>query len=222
MRRHCSAPPAAGSRPAATAMRGSPCTLRQRGCAAITAAPTLRCRSVARSAGSRSRRSVRARRGSRRRCATLFPGTPCIRLDRDVVRRRGDMEEAMRRMASGEARILVGTQMVTKGPRFSQRNIGRGAECGPGLLQHRFPRARASRADHRAGRRPRGPRRKSRRSADPDGIPGSPLLLSLLAEGYDGFARAALAERRQAAWPPFSRSPPCALPRRRPRRRWRS
>ena len=33
--------------------------------------------------------------------AALFPGAPCIRLDRDVVRRRGDMETAMRRMSSG-------------------------------------------------------------------------------------------------------------------------
>src|SRR5512146_451979 len=33
--------------------------------------------------------------------AALFPGIPHIRLDRDVVRRRGDMEQAMRRMASG-------------------------------------------------------------------------------------------------------------------------
>ena len=36
-------------------------------------------------------------------------------------------------------------------------------------------------------------------------FPGHPLLLSLLSEGYDGFARAALEERAQASWPPFSR-----------------
>jgi primosomal protein N' (replication factor Y) len=36
-------------------------------------------------------------------------------------------------------------------------------------------------------------------------FPDHPLLQSLLAEGYDGFAHAALAERAQAAWPPFSR-----------------
>ena len=29
--------------------------------------------------------------------------------------------------------------------------------------------------------------------------------MSLLTEGYDGFARTALEERAQAAWPPFSR-----------------
>jgi primosomal protein N' (replication factor Y) len=30
-------------------------------------------------------------------------------------------------------------------------------------------------------------------------------LLNLLSEGYDGFARAALQERSEASWPPFSR-----------------
>jgi primosomal protein N' (replication factor Y) len=35
--------------------------------------------------------------------------------------------------------------------------------------------------------------------------PDHPLLQTLLADGYEGFARAALAERRQARWPPFSR-----------------
>jgi len=35
--------------------------------------------------------------------------------------------------------------------------------------------------------------------------PEHPLLMTLLREGYDGFARSALAERAAAAWPPFSR-----------------
>jgi primosomal protein N' (replication factor Y) len=35
--------------------------------------------------------------------------------------------------------------------------------------------------------------------------PEHPLLTSLLAEGYDGFARTALQERRESGWPPFSR-----------------
>jgi primosomal protein N' (replication factor Y) len=34
--------------------------------------------------------------------------------------------------------------------------------------------------------------------------PEHPLLRSLLEEGYDGFARTALAERAAAGWPPFA------------------
>jgi primosomal protein N' (replication factor Y) (superfamily II helicase) len=36
-------------------------------------------------------------------------------------------------------------------------------------------------------------------------FPDHPLLVSLLSAGYEGFAQAALEERAQAAWPPFSR-----------------
>jgi primosomal protein N' (replication factor Y) len=36
-------------------------------------------------------------------------------------------------------------------------------------------------------------------------FPDHPLLKSLLSSGYEGFASAALAERAQAEWPPFSR-----------------
>jgi primosomal protein N' (replication factor Y) len=34
--------------------------------------------------------------------------------------------------------------------------------------------------------------------------PDHPLLASLLSDGYDGFARTALAERSAAGWPPFA------------------
>ena len=50
--------------------------------------------------------------------AANFPPCTLARLDRDVVRRRGDLEAVVARMASGDARILVGTQMVTKGHDF--------------------------------------------------------------------------------------------------------
>ena len=49
--------------------------------------------------------------------AAKFP-VKIARLDRDVVRRRGDLEAVVARMVSGDARILVGTQMVTKGHDF--------------------------------------------------------------------------------------------------------
>ena len=55
--------------------------------------------------------------------AALFPSVTVARLDRDVVRRRGDMEAVVARIASGEARILVGTQMVTKGHDFPNMTL---------------------------------------------------------------------------------------------------
>jgi primosomal protein N' (replication factor Y) (superfamily II helicase) len=137
--------------------------------------------------------------------AALFPGTPCIRLDRDVVRRRGDMEEAMRRMASGEARILVGTQMVTKGHDFPNVTlvVVLNADQGFFSTDFRAPERLAQTIVQVAGRAGRGG--KAGEVLIQTEFPDHPLLRSLLAEGYDGFARVALAERSQASWPPFSR-----------------
>ena len=137
--------------------------------------------------------------------AALFPGIPCIRLDRDVVRRRGDMEKAMHRMSSGEARILVGTQMVTKGHDFPNVTlvVVLNADQGFFSTDFRAPERLAQTIVQVAGRAGRG--EKAGEVLIQTEFPDHPLLLSLLAEGYDGFARAALAERSQASWPPFSR-----------------
>ncbi|HEV2271432.1 MAG TPA: primosomal protein N' [Steroidobacteraceae bacterium] len=137
--------------------------------------------------------------------AQLFPGVACIRLDRDVVRRRGDMEEAMRRMASGEARIMVGTQMVTKGHDFPNVTlvVVLNADQGFFSTDFRAPERLAQTIVQVAGRAGRG--EKAGEVLIQTEFPDHPLLHSLLAEGYEGFARAALSERRQASWPPFSR-----------------
>jgi primosomal protein N' (replication factor Y) (superfamily II helicase) len=135
----------------------------------------------------------------------LFPGVTLARLDRDVVRRRGDMEEVVRRMSSGEARILVGTQMVTKGHDFPNVTLVVVLNADQGLFSTDFraPERLAQTIVQVAGRAGRGV--KPGEVFIQTEFPGHPLLLSLLSEGYDGFARAALAERSQASWPPFSR-----------------
>jgi primosomal protein N' (replication factor Y) (superfamily II helicase) len=137
--------------------------------------------------------------------ATLFPNVALVRLDRDVVRKRGDMEEAMRRMASGEARILVGTQMVTKGHDFPNVTLVVVLNADQGLFSTDFraPERLAQTIVQVAGRAGRGTRPGE--VLVQTEFPEHPLLLSLQSEGYDGFARAALEERAQASWPPFSR-----------------
>ena len=136
---------------------------------------------------------------------TLFPGVALARLDRDVVRRRGDMEDVMRRMSSGEARILVGTQMVTKGHDFPNVTLVVVLNADQGLFSSDFraPERLAQTIVQVAGRAGRGSRPGE--VLIQTEFPEHPLLTSLLADGYDGFARAALEERAQAGWPPFSR-----------------
>ncbi|HEX4618376.1 MAG TPA: primosomal protein N' [Steroidobacteraceae bacterium] len=137
--------------------------------------------------------------------AARFPGVSIARLDRDVVRRRGDLDEVVRRMSSGEARILVGTQMVTKGHDFPNVTLVVVLNADQGLFSadYRAPERLAQTVVQVAGRAGRGS--KPGEVLIQTEFPQHPLLVSLLAHGYDGFAQAALAERQQAAWPPFSR-----------------
>ncbi len=137
--------------------------------------------------------------------ASLFPGVSIARLDRDVVRRRGDLEDVVRRMATGEAHILVGTQMITKGHDFPNVTLVVVLNADQGLFSTDFraPERLAQTIVQVAGRAGRGA--KPGEVLIQTEFPEHPLLASLLAEGYEGFARAALKERSQAAWPPFSR-----------------
>ncbi|MDP7040269.1 MAG: primosomal protein N' [Myxococcota bacterium] len=48
----------------------------------------------------------------------LFPGVELVRLDRDTVQKRRLLEEKLDRFRSGQAKILIGTQMVAKGHDF--------------------------------------------------------------------------------------------------------
>jgi primosomal protein N' (replication factor Y) (superfamily II helicase) len=134
-----------------------------------------------------------------------FPGVTVARLDRDVVRRRGDLEGVMRRVSSGEARILVGTQMVTKGHDFPNLTLVVVLNADQGLFSTDFRAAErlAQTIVQVAGRAGRA--LKPGEVLIQTEFPDHPLLTSLLATGYDGFARAALEERAQARWPPFSR-----------------
>ena len=136
--------------------------------------------------------------------AKLFPDMPIVRLDRDVVRKRGDMEAVVSRIASGEARILVGTQMVTKGHDFPSVTLVVVLNADQGLFSTDFraPERVAQTIIQVAGRAGRGT--KPGEVLIQTEYPEHPLLRSLLEEGYDGFARAALAERAAAHWPPFA------------------
>ena len=130
--------------------------------------------------------------------AALFPGFPIARLDRDAVRRRGDLEEVVSRITSGEARILVGTQMVAKGHDFPNVTLVVVLNADQGLFSTDFraPERVAQTIVQVAGRAGRGS--KPGEVLIQTEYPDHPLLRSLLESGYDGFAVAALAERQAA------------------------
>ena len=134
-----------------------------------------------------------------------FPGIGIARLDRDVVRRSDELEAVVTRMSGGEARILVGTQMVAKGHDFPSLTLVVVLNADQGLFSTDFRAAErlAQTIVQVAGRAGRANR--------PGEVliqteyPEHPLLSGLLTGGYEAFASAALEERRSAAWPPFSR-----------------
>ena len=136
--------------------------------------------------------------------ARLFPDEPVVRIDRDSVQRRGALEERLEAVHSGAARILVGTQMLTKGHDFPNVTLVGIVNADQGLFgtDLRASERLAQTILQVAGRAGRAdkPGEVLLQSQYPD----HPLLQRLLTTGYRGFAEAALSEREAAAWPPFT------------------
>ncbi len=136
--------------------------------------------------------------------AQLFPLAPLVRVDRDVIRRRGDIEKALNSVVDGHARILLGTQMLTKGHDFPEVTLVVVLAADQGLFGADFRASErlAQQIVQVAGRAGRGDR--------PGEVliqscyPQHPLLQCLITEGYEGFAVRALEERRATGWPPYS------------------
>jgi primosomal protein N' (replication factor Y) len=135
----------------------------------------------------------------------LFAGVESVRIDRDTVRHRGDIQAALERVTSGRARILIGTQMLTKGHDFPDVTLVVVLNADQGLFGTDFRSAErlAQTIVQVAGRAGRASRPGE--VLIQTSCPEHPLLRQLLEAGYEGFAHAALAEREAAHWPPYSR-----------------
>ena len=136
--------------------------------------------------------------------AGRFPAVPLIRVDRDATARKGALESLLARVHESESALLVGTQMLAKGHHFPRVTLVGVLDADGGLFSADF------RATERmaqlllqvAGRAGRGER--PGRVLIQTRYPEHPLLQTLVREGYDAFARAALEERAEAGYPPFS------------------
>jgi primosomal protein N' (replication factor Y) len=135
----------------------------------------------------------------------LFPDQRLVRLDRDTAAGPLALTALMQSMLTGAARILVGTQMVTKGHHFPGISLVVVLNADQGLFSTDFRAAErlAQTIVQVAGRA--GRERSRGEVLIQTDYPDHPLLRSLLESGYEGFAAAALAERASASWPPFSR-----------------
>ena len=70
--------------------------------------------------------------------AAMFPQAPLVRLDRDTARDAADVEAVMNALLDGSARILVGTQMVTKGHHFPGVSLVAVINADQGLFSSDF------------------------------------------------------------------------------------
>jgi len=135
----------------------------------------------------------------------LFPKSVIARIDRDSVRRKGELEAALARVNTGEVNILVGTQMLTKGHHFPDVSLVVIVNADQGLFGTDF---RASERLAQSIVQVAGRAGRAERSGEvliQTEFPEHPLLGSLLSGGYSSFAEQALGERQQAGWPPFAR-----------------
>ncbi|HEY5809100.1 MAG TPA: primosomal protein N' [Povalibacter sp.] len=136
---------------------------------------------------------------------TLFPQSRLARIDRDSMRRKGDLEATLAQVDRNEIRILVGTQMLTKGHHFPNVTLVVVLNADQGLFSTDF------RASERLAQTIVQVAGRAGRAEVPGEVliqteyPNHPLLTLLLKGGYDAFATGALAEREQAGWPPFTR-----------------
>ena len=135
---------------------------------------------------------------------TLFPDKVLVRLDRDTTQRKGALERHLGRINSGEADIILGTQMLAKGHHFPDVTLVAIVDVDGGLFSIDFHAAEklAQMIVQVAGRAGRAdkPGKVILQTRHPD----HPLLNTLIKEGYRPFAQLALAERKQASLPPFS------------------
>ncbi len=127
-----------------------------------------------------------------------------VRIDRDSTRRKGSLDAALERVISGEARILVGTQMLAKGHHFPKVTLVGIVDADGGLFG----------ADFRSAERMSQQILQVAGRAGREGLAGevliqsrhpeSDVLRALITRGYGALAEELLKEREIIMLPPFS------------------
>lgn len=137
--------------------------------------------------------------------AQLFPEARVARLDRDVARRKGALEEILAAFRSGDIHILVGTQIVAKGLDFPNVTLVGVIAADISL---NFPDFRASERTFQllsqvAGRAGRGhaPGEVVIQTFNPQHV----AVVTAQTHDYLGFFEALREEREIAGYPPYRR-----------------
>lgn len=132
-----------------------------------------------------------------------FPNTPMVRIDRDEIRKKNALDQALERIYQQEVQLIVGTQMLAKGHHFPRLTLVVVVDTDSGFYNHDFRALEQlgqllTQVAGRAGR------------AEYAGhvmiqthLPHHPLLNTLIREGYSVFAAELMKMREQAGFPPY-------------------
>ncbi|ANO49902.1 primosomal protein N' [Woeseia oceani] len=137
--------------------------------------------------------------------AARYGDESVTRIDSDSTRLKGTMDKALARATSGDARILVGTQMLSKGHHFPKLTLVGVVNADQGLFSTDFRGGErlAQSLTQVAGRA--GRERRQGEVIIQTAFASHPFWNRLLSGGYADVADYSLAEREAAAWPPYSR-----------------
>ncbi len=133
-----------------------------------------------------------------------FPDVPVIRIDRDTTRSKEQMQKQLESVHAGGAKILVGTQMLTKGHDFPDVTLVGVLDADGGLFSSDF------RASERLAQQIIQVSGRAGRAEKPGLVliqtlfPDHPLLNMLTEHAYTEVAKGILKQRAEALWPPFS------------------
>jgi primosomal protein N' (replication factor Y) len=132
-----------------------------------------------------------------------FPNEKILRIDRDTTRSQKKRELAMELAHSGKVKILIGTQMLTKGHDFPNLSMVAIINADQGLFGSNF-RSSELFAQHYFQASGRAGRRNER------GLvviqthnPNHPLLQNIINNNYNSFFDDSIEERINHLWPPF-------------------
>jgi primosomal protein N' (replication factor Y) len=137
--------------------------------------------------------------------ATTFPDARVLRMDLDTTSRRGAHDRLLRKFGSGEADILLGTQMVAKGLDFPRVTLVGVVSADTQML---LPDFRASERTFQLLTQVAG--RAGRSTLKGEVIiqthqPGHAVFRHVLAHDVTGFLTEELESRRELDYPPTSR-----------------
>ena len=134
-----------------------------------------------------------------------FPERTITRIDSDSTQRKGSMVDALDQAREGQAEILVGTQMLSKGHHFPKLSLVGVVNADQGLFgtDFRSSERMAQSIIQVAGRAGRA--LLAGEVLIQTAFPDHAFWSTLIDGGYEQLADDALAERKATHWPPYTR-----------------